>query len=59
MAKQNFLRKINLRKVLVEMISVIFAVLLALFLNEWRSNLKQQEELRKAREPSRRTCFES
>ncbi len=49
MSKQNFLSKINLRQILVEMISVVFAVLLALFLNEWRSNLKQKEELNKAR----------
>ncbi|MEO9872358.1 hypothetical protein [Ekhidna sp.] len=42
-------RKIDWGKIAVEMISVIFAVLLALLLNEWRNNIKQNHQLDKAR----------
>lgn len=41
--------RLDIRGILIEILSVVFAVLLALFLNEWRNNIKDDQLLEKAR----------
>ena len=49
MSKKNIFHRIEWGKVAIEVISVVFAVLLALLLNELRNNIKENEQLKKAR----------
>lgn len=49
MSKKNIFQRVEWAKVAIEILSVVFAVLLALFLNEWRNNIKQNEQLNQAR----------
>ncbi len=49
MGNKSKFRRIDWSRILVEMISVVFAVLLALFLNEWRNSVRENHQLAEAR----------